>query len=218
MAEFCTACSKEMGFPEADINEKEIFDSLQKNQYTSVICEGCGMLAVARSEDDRMLFAYPSDEDEEMVIWTSTHRKIQIEESNTIQMKKCLYLDDIRIPQNIPLDHEPWTIVRSYNDFVAYIKENGLPSLISFDHDLADEHYRLEFEEWSYTPERMDMGERTGYDCAKWLVEYCMDNNLKMCQFTVHSANPAGAQNILGLLNNFRKNCDQEPNGYRTFW
>jgi len=218
MADFCTECSREMGFPKADINEREIFESLQKNQYTSVICEGCGMLAVARSGDDKMLFAYPAEEDEEMVVWTSTHRKMQADESLYVPMKKCLYLDDVRIPQNNPSDHEPWTIVRSYNDFVAYIKENGLPSLISFDHDLADEHYSLEFEEWYYTPERIDMGERTGYDCAKWLVEYCMDNDLKMCQFTVHSANPAGAQNILGLLNNFRKNCGQEPNGYRTFW
>ena len=137
-----------------------------------------------------------------------------------------LFLDDVRNPkdccQYMPdtkfyFDSE-FVIVRNYDEFVNFIRKNGLPNIISFDHDLADEHYRLEFEEWSYTPERMDMGERTGYDCAKWLVEYCMDNNLKMCQFTVHSANPAGAQNILGLLNNFRKNCDQEPNGYRTFW
>ena len=220
MAEFCTTCSKEMGFPEADINEKEIFESLGKNQYTSVICEGCGMLAVARSEDDKMLFAYPSEEDEEMVIWTSTHRKIKIEESNPIQMKKCLYLDDIRIPQNIPLDHEPWIIVRNYNDFVAYIKENGLPSLISFDHDLADEHYNPAMYHGAekYNEILANFTEKTGFDCAKWLVEYCMDNDIKMCQFTVHSANPAGAENILGLLNNFRKNCGQEPNGYRTFW
>lgn len=74
MADFCTECSKEMGFPKPDINEKEIFDSLEKNQYLPVICEGCGMLAIGRGDDDKMMFAYTSEEDEDMVVWTSIHK------------------------------------------------------------------------------------------------------------------------------------------------
>ena len=46
-------------------------------------------------------------------------------------MKK-LYLDDIRIPQT-----EGWDIVRSYDDFVNWIEMNGLPDVVSFDHDLC---------------------------------------------------------------------------------
>lgn len=135
-------------------------------------------------------------------------------------MNKCLYLDDIRIPQRIPHGFDEWIIVRNYDQFVDYINNNGIPDLISFDHDLADEHYNpsmyLGIEK--YNEISRNFTEKTGFDCAKWLVEYCMDNNIKMCQFTVHSANPAGAENILGLLNNFRKNCGQEQNGFRTFW
>lgn len=206
-----------MGFS-AEIKEKEIFESLGKNQYTSVICEGCGMLAVGRSNEDKMVFAYPVEEDPEMVTWTSFYRGIQNTVSESLGMKKCLYLDDVRIPQNNPADHEPWIIIRNYDDFVNYIKENGIPGLISFDHDLADVHYEMDSDVWKDSPEMAGFEEKTGYDCAKWLVEYCMDNDVNMCQFTVHSANPAGAENILGLLNNFRKKCGQDPNGYRTFW
>ena len=49
---------------------------------------------------------------------------------------KKLYLDDVRIPQT-----EGWEIVRNYDDFVKWIEENGLPDIVSFDHDLAEVHY-----------------------------------------------------------------------------
>ena len=48
---------------------------------------------------------------------------------------KKLYLDDVRIPQT-----EGWEIVRNYDDFVKWIEENGLPDIVSFDHDLAEVH------------------------------------------------------------------------------
>ena len=48
-------------------------------------------------------------------------------------MKK-LYLDDIRIPQT-----EGWDIVRNYEDFVAWIRLNGVPDEVSFDHDLGED-------------------------------------------------------------------------------
>ena len=121
-----------------------------------------------------------------------------------------LYLDDIRIPR-ISVPDTKWVIVRSYDEFVTWIKEHGIPQLISFDHDLADEHY-------DNTIYNNDYKEKTGYECAKWLVDYCIDNDLKLQKFTVHSANPSGAANILGLLNNFKKFCGQIPNGYQTTW
>lgn len=77
MADFCTECSKEMGFPVADINETEIFSKLEKNQYLPVLCEGCGMLAIGRGEDGKMMYAYTSEEDEDMVVWTSLHKPLR---------------------------------------------------------------------------------------------------------------------------------------------
>lgn len=60
-----------------------------------------------------------------------------------------LFLDDLRLPSHvwrdtIDPDYEDdrsWVIVRSYSAFVSWIMENGLPNLVSFDHDLVYEHY-----------------------------------------------------------------------------
>lgn len=77
-----------------------------------------------------------------------------------------LYLDDLRpIPKG-------FIEIRSYLAFTEYITQNGLPDYISFDHDLGLE--------------------QSGFDCAKFLVNYCLDNKLKLPEFTVYSQNPVG--------------------------
>lgn len=114
-------------------------------------------------------------------------------------MKVYLFLDDIRLPFeaglfakcrgiNPAIYDEEWVIVRDYSEFTDWIIKNGLPELISFDHDLgeADEH--------------------TGMDCAKWLVNYCLNNMCSLPKWAGHSANPAGYDNIKGLLLGFEKN------------
>jgi hypothetical protein len=126
-------------------------------------------------------------------------------------MKK-LFLDDIRIPKDCVNGLVPshlnkmywdgdWDIVRSYNEFVDWINKNGLPDFISFDHDLADIHYGMDF---STIIENLHI-EKTGYDAAKWLGDYCMDNKIKLPDYIVHSQNPVGKANILGYLDNVKK-------------
>ncbi|MBT2620995.1 cyclic-phosphate processing receiver domain-containing protein [Chryseobacterium sp. ISL-6] len=118
--------------------------------------------------------------------------------------KKLLFLDDIRYPieayyytkQDIFLEKD-WDIVRNYEQFINRIMEKGLPEMISFDHDLADIHYLEQ--------NSLDFTEKAGYDCAKWLIEYCMDNGLDLPEFYSHSMNPVGKENILNLLENFKK-------------
>lgn len=118
------------------------------------------------------------------------------------QLKK-LYLDDIRNPKS-----DGWEVVRSYDEFVVWITENGLPDEISFDHDLSLEHYGLTsktdfltFKEYYETEDR----ELTGYDAAKWLCEYCWTNGLPIPTWNVHSANPVGRDNIIQILKNYEK-------------
>ena len=41
-------------------------------------------------------------------------------------------------------------------------------------------------------------------ECAKWLIEYCLDNNKNLPEYYVHSANPVGAKNIKSLLDSFK--------------
>ena len=123
---------------------------------------------------------------------------------------RYLYLDDVRQPSQsglfcepelIPLyNKEKWDIVRNYHEFVAWIELNGLPDVISFDHDLADVHYHAVINQ-----EEIRYLEHTGYHCAKWLCDYCIDNNLKLPQYYVHSMNPIGALNIMDYLKQFKE-------------
>ena len=130
----------------------------------------------------------------------------------------ALYLDDVRIPADN--HYFRWVIVRDYVAFCHYIKANGLPRMISFDHDLGEDVGIAKVARgMSKRQARREKKETlNGMDCAKWLVDYCLDTRQLMPHFTVHSANPAGAENILTLLNNLQKEQGQEANGYRTVW
>ena len=89
-----------------------------------------------------------------------------------------LYLDDLRPTP------EGFDRVYSYEEFVAYLERKGLPDFISFDHDLGED--------------------LSGYDCAKYLVAYCLAHQHPLPNYQVHSQNPVGRENIERLLENFK--------------
>lgn len=129
-------------------------------------------------------------------------------------MKKLLWLDDLRNPfEGDWLSYSPiekpfdciW--VKSYNEFVDWINQNGLPEAICFDHDLGME-VAIEARAKGMSKRKsrlLKKEEKTGYDCAKWLVEYCLDNKLKLPLYNIQSANPVGKENINGLMLSFNK-------------
>ncbi len=120
-----------------------------------------------------------------------------------------LFLDDFRDPEDcfeymrhIPYIMEDWVIVRNYNEFVKTIQEKGIPTIISFDHDLADAHYGIQLPYDEYT-------EKTGYHCAKWLIYYCIDNKKELpATILIHSMNPAGSLNIKSLFQSYLKSLN----------
>lgn len=135
-------------------------------------------------------------------------------------MKKTIYLDDLRTPTS-----GDWNVVRSYNEFVKTVTEIGLENIdtISLDHDLGDDAIN-EFvynTMPNYTIDYSNISEKTGYDCAKWLVNHFYDENptrldmhasykkqtpIGFPKVLVHSANPIGSANIMGYINNFLMN------------
>lgn len=123
-------------------------------------------------------------------------------------MSYYLFLDDIRQPEeafsytnNAIYINKKWLVVRSYDEFVKFIEENGVPHTVSFDHDLADIHYTQE-EIIPYDSYK----EKTGFDCATWLINYCMDNKLQLpTGVLIHSMNPIGSENIKSLFRTFTK-------------
>ena len=98
-------------------------------------------------------------------------------------------------------------MVRCYSEFVETIALNCIPNVISFDHDLCEEHINYYFDnggrENPPDPLKAHFTEKTGYDCAKWLVEYCTENGLPMPIYLIHSANPVGADNIRAILQRY---------------
>jgi len=123
-----------------------------------------------------------------------------------MENKIKLFLDDIRAPINClsymhtrigalnPIYKEEWLVVRNYTEFCKAVQENlGEISHVSFDHDLADDHY----------DPKSDNGylEETGLDCAKFLIRYYEENNEPLPEFLfVHSMNPVGTTNIINLF------------------
>lgn len=128
-----------------------------------------------------------------------------------MKTETLLWLDDYRNPIEgqwlvfSPLKSVDYEVhwVKDYKQFIDWINTNGLPSGICFDHDLSDfQAWHVSEPEYSHDvpwPE----SEKTGMDCAKWLVEYCLDNNLKLPIWNIQSANPVGAENIRSLLTQF---------------
>jgi hypothetical protein len=117
-------------------------------------------------------------------------------------MRYKIYLDDVRTP--IAWD---WVVVRDFDDFVKTVTKLGLENidLISLDHDLGD----TAMMEWytnvynNYKLDYNNITEKTGMDCAKWLVERWMDGQ-PVVEVKVHSANAIGSANIMGLINNYK--------------
>ena len=81
-----------------------------------------------------------------------------------------------------------------------------------FYHDLAEEHYEIMQKESNGDPIKLIAGivdygpVKTGYDCAKWLVDYCVEKGKKFPDYVVHSMNPPGKERIIGYIENAKKN------------
>lgn len=132
-----------------------------------------------------------------------------------------LWLDDLRDPyqdtwlQNYAPDYVGMEMnvmwVKSYTEFVGWIKKNGLPTMIAFDHDLGED-VAIELVKKGVHKRKareIKQQEKTGYHCALWLVNYCMDEDIDFPKYVVQSANPVGKENIIGLISNFKKHRGQ---------
>ena len=84
--------------------------------------------------------------------------------------------------------------------------------MISFDHDLGKKHYLNQGREIFYE----DFDEPTGWHCARWLIEHCLDNNVNLPeQIYIHSMNIVGATNIKSLFTTLFKIHPHLNNNHR---
>jgi len=129
-------------------------------------------------------------------------------------MSYNLFLDDVRIPEdcvtymhqrigprNPIYINETWIIARDFKSFVAIIEKHGNPKVISFDHDLAFEHYADDNGDGTWTlKDESTFIEKTGYDAAKWYMNWLRENGLPVAEIFIHSANPVGSENIRSVF------------------
>ena len=127
-----------------------------------------------------------------------------------------IFLDDIRDPKeclgymyrrigglNPIYSQGEWYIVRTYDEFVNAInKYHKHITHVSFDHDLADNHYHESMYEnqEAYDKHLESVKEKTGFDCAKSLKEFYELKGIEMPTMFVHSMNPVGMQKIIDLF------------------
>ncbi len=77
-----------------------------------------------------------------------------------------IWLDDERDPSDsrwrncFPINSPTVIWAKCFDDFAAWIGDNGLPDAVSFDHDLGDGP--------------------SGMDAAKHLVNYCLDHQVAL--------------------------------------
>jgi hypothetical protein len=57
--------------------------------------------------------------------------------------------------------------------------------IVHFDHDLGDG--------------------KNGYDCAKWLINWCLENGYGVPDYDIQTANPVGRKNIESVFNTYNK-------------
>lgn len=134
-------------------------------------------------------------------------------------MKTLLWLDDIRDPKDqiwqdwiigANLNPNDYNIVwvKSYQEFTKWITTNRLPTVICFDHDLGEDVAKSRVSKGMSKRQARTLKRETlsGFDCTKWLVEFCINNSINMPEYRIQSANPVGAENIKGLIENFKRN------------
>lgn len=87
----------------------------------------------------------------------------------------CLWLDDYR-PK--PKGTRQWEIAKSLQEFKRVIQVNGIPSFVSFDHDLNEKHYTGDFSD-----------NLTGLDAIQWLLSYCKQMKAEFPMYSIHTMN-----------------------------
>lgn len=116
-----------------------------------------------------------------------------------------IFLDDNRDPYDVfkntidPIyeENDTWVIVRDYYQFINLIQRLGVPKVVSFDHDLTQNHYLPENQ--SNINYKL-IKDYTGYDAAQWLIDYCENKEVKLPEIRVHSLNSEGKRNIEELF------------------
>lgn len=128
-----------------------------------------------------------------------------------------ILLDDNRTPADVydytkRMEYKSfnWIIVRNYQEFVDLFTNrfmnNELPKLVSFDHDLATEHYIIAAKNLLNEFDENSVKIPTGWHALSWMLNTYTCNDIKLPHILFHSKNPAGVKNMQSLLDEYETN------------
>ena len=109
----------------------------------------------------------------------------------------------VSLVEHSDIHQDDWVIMRTYDEFVKCVKYLGLPDVVSFDHDLDEEHIKHYFMVTQDTGviEYGNLKVKTGKHCADFLVqEWVKQGKPKPIKTFVHSANRWGQIEIKKVL------------------
>lgn len=100
-----------------------------------------------------------------------------------------LFLDDIRNPNlDYCFDLTGIHIARNTEEAKSLVLNNGMPEFMFLDHDLGGNDTTMKF--------------------LNWLVYEYWDGKMNIPQYSVHSSNPCGVQNILSFMESWKKSIN----------
>ena len=131
------------------------------------------------------------------------------------KMTTLLWLDDLRDPLRdthwvedfSPITPDAVIWVKTVERFASYINTYGLPDAICFDHDLGEDEAKENVTNGMNKKAARAKKKlaKSGMDAAKWLIDFCIDNDKDLPLWNIQSANPVGKENINGILTSYKK-------------
>ena len=113
-------------------------------------------------------------------------------------MSYNLFIDDIRNPDwhecawsGVDASLE-WVIARSSKEACDIVKQRGMPARMALDHDLG--------ERWD-PKDRIDTVPRF----LNWLAYDYFEAGMTIPEYTIHSANPVGAENMRSFMESWKR-------------
>lgn len=112
-----------------------------------------------------------------------------------MQKKIIIFLDDYRKPNkyvnmNINRVYQAYNAQEFYDLLPKLYKKYNRIDEVWFDHDLGP----------------VECG--TGYECAKYLVDFCINHDMPLPEYHIQSANPVGSANIDSYLKSYLKSLN----------
>lgn len=125
-----------------------------------------------------------------------------------LNLKYNLFLDDFRLPKDvtwIKLPEVEWHIAHDFRYFVNFLRRYGCPAIVSLDHDLHPSHNEEAANKQLRGFDYDNVNEKTGLECAIFLVRFCKENKFRPNQIYIHTLNPVGGINIQKVVSELYK-------------